>query len=809
MIFKQMLQRPVLGLLMLLIGLVLLLPGLQNFKLDASSEALVIQGDEAFKTYREVGNTFGNSDFLIATFTPKNNLFEPQTLSVIKNLESQLSDLEGISSVLSLLDAPIFFQPRVELSEIADNLKTLEDPVVDIQLAKEEILDNPIYSELIISPDGKTTALQIVLEENPEYRPLINKRYELLDKVQTPKVQDEIDEINLAISEINDLESIKQKQLIENVRSVLNKFRSEGTIFLGGASMIAVDMMSFIESDLRVFGIAVAIVFGLLLFTFFGKISYVFLPLSNAVIATIFTASFLGLAGWKISVVSSNFIALLLILTISLTVHVLVRFNDVRREMNSVDDAIAEACKQMLFPCFFAAFTTAVAFISLIFGEIKPVIEFGKMMAVGMIFAFLLTFTFLPMMMKILINRKANEPHWIQSVPVSLVKFSHYAKNRIFLVSIILMCGLVYGFSLLKVENRFIDYFSDDTEIYQGMYLLDKELGGTATLDIVIDAPKESIEDIGLDDDLFDDDLFEDDSSEASGYWWNSFTLKRLEGIHDYLDSTPEIGKVLSVASGIKMARLINNGKDLNDLELALLRSVLPEDLKESLLYSYINEDDSQVRISTRVYETSNTLNRNQLINNVSSDLQEKFGLAEDQFRITGLAVLYNNMLQSLFDSQIKSLGIVFGVILIMFLVIFRSIKVAVIGLIPNILTASSVLGLLGILSIPLDIMTITVAAISVGMAVDNTIHYLYRYKVEISNGVASSDAILKSHTTIGRAILYTALTISIGFLIFSFSNFSPTVLFGTFTSLAIFTSLVATLILLPLLLQSFKAFDS
>ena len=809
MIFKQMLQRPVLGLLMLLIGLVLLLPGLQNFKLDASSEALVIQGDEAFKTYREVGNTFGNSDFLIATFTPKNNLFEPQTISVIKNLESQLLDLEGISSVLSLLDAPIFFQPRVELSEIADNLKTLEDPVVDIQLAKEEILDNPIYSELIISPDGKTTALQIVLEENLEYRPLINKRYELLDKVQTPKVQDEIDKINLAISEINDLESIKQKQLIENVRSVLNKFRSEGTIFLGGASMIAVDMMSFIESDLRVFGIAVAIVFGLLLFTFFGKISYVFLPLSNAVIATIFTASFLGLAGWKISVVSSNFIALLLILTISLTVHVLVRFNDVRREMNSVDDAIAEACKQMLFPCFFAAFTTAVAFISLIFGEIKPVIEFGKMMAVGMIFAFLLTFTFLPMMMKILINRKANEPHWIQSVPVSLVKFSHYAKNRIFLVSIILMCGLVYGFSLLKVENRFIDYFSDDTEIYQGMYLLDKELGGTATLDIVIDAPKESIEDIGLDDDLFDDDLFEDDSSEASGYWWNSFTLKRLEGIHDYLDSTPEIGKVLSVASGIKMARLINNGKDLNDLELALLRSVLPEDLKESLLYSYINEDDSQVRISTRVYETSNTLNRNQLINNVSSDLQEKFGLAEDQFRITGLAVLYNNMLQSLFDSQIKSLGIVFGVILIMFLVIFRSIKVAVIGLIPNILTASSVLGLLGILSIPLDIMTITVAAISVGMAVDNTIHYLYRYKVEISNGVASSDAILKSHTTIGRAILYTALTISIGFLIFSFSNFSPTVLFGTFTSLAIFTSLVATLILLPLLLQSFKAFDS
>jgi predicted RND superfamily exporter protein len=375
------------------------------------------------------------------------------------------------------------------------------------------------------------------------------------------------------------------------------------------------------------------------------------------------------------------------------------------------------------------------------------------------------------------------------------------------------------------VENRFIDYFDKETEIYQGMYEIDSKLGGTATLDIIISEPIESdipekskMQNIATNvaviandfsfDDLFEDDLFEDMTSDASGYWWNTYSLKTLEDIHDYLDSIPEIGKVLSVASGIKLAREINDGEDLNDLELALLRSVLPEDIRETLLYAYINKDDSVVRISTRVNESSANLNRNELLEKINYDLQNEFNLKPDQYEITGLAVLYNNMLQSLFQSQIGSLLIVFAVISIMLLLIFKSLKVMVIGLIPNIFVASSVMGLLGLLKIPLDIMTITVAAISVGMAVDNTIHYIYRYKKELKKTDSVEKALENAHTTTGRAIFYTATTIAAGFCILSLSNFFPTVLFGLFTSLAMVLAFITSLTVLPNLLVKYKVFQ-
>ena len=413
--------------------------------------------------------------------------------------------------------------------------------------------------------------------------------------------------------------------------------------------------------------------------------------------------------------------------------------------------------------------------------------------------------------MKLLISSKqASSLNFIKKIPTKLAFITLKNGNQIALLFFLIAASMLYGISKLEVENRFIDYFSPETEIYQGMLLLDQELGGTATLEILIDQPAQELFDDSLfeDDDLFEDDLFEDDSSEASGYWWNASSLSKLESIHDYLDSIPEMGKVLSVASGIKLARLINDNNDLNDLELALLRSVLPEDIKETLLYSYINEDDSKVRISARVLESAKTLNRKELLEKIHFDLENKFQLEPDQFQVTGLAVLYNNMLQSLFSSQIKSLGLVFGAIGLMLLILFRSIKIMLIALTPNLITAGSVLGMLGILGIPLDMMTITVAAISVGMAVDNTIHYLYRYKTEVQiNRSPSDERILNSHNSVGRAVFYTATTIAAGFSVFALSNFTPTVLFGLVTAFALLVSFFASLTLLPFLLNFFKAF--
>ena len=791
--------------------------GISNFKLDASSDALVLEGDESLKTYRENEKEFGDSSFLIVTFKPEFELFSYQSLNQLSQIEESLSKLDGVDSVLSLLDAPIFFQPKVGLTEVADNLKDLTTEGIDLSKAKQEIINNPIYRDLIISKDGSTTAMQIVLRGNEEYDTLITNRYRILDTLKSKEpitiesktiLQNNLNDINKRISELNDNESNFNTSLVSEIRSILDLHRNNATLYLGGPAMITSDMMEYIKSDLVVFGVAVASVFAIMLFLFFGNIWFVILPISNAFLTTFVTAGFLGYMDWKISVVSSNFIALLLILTISLTVHVLVKINELQKDSADNDKSLIDAVDQMFMPCFFAALTTAVAFLSLLLGDLKPVIEFGKMMAFGISIAFFFTFSFLPSSLSLIKKDKSNDYLSLYKITNKILAISKKHSTYIYLTFSVVFCVLIFGTTKLVVENRFIDYFDKETEIHQGMLEIDQNLGGTATLDIIIKEPSFIVSDDLIEDEFFDDSLFDDENSRASGYWWNVYSLAELEEIHDYLDSLPEIGKVLSVASGIKLARLINDGEDLNDLELALLRSVLPEDIRETLLYSYINKDDSIVRISTRVNESAENLNRNELLEKINNDLITKFNLSEDRFEITGLAVLYNNMLQSLFQSQIGSLLIVFSVIAFMLLLIFKSFKIMVIGLIPNIFVASSVVGILGLLKIPLDIMTITVAAISVGMAVDNTIHYIYRYKKEMKITNSVEIALQNAHTTTGRAIFYTAATIATGFSILSLSNFFPTQLFGIFTALAMLIAFISSLSLLPNLLVKFKVFQ-
>ena len=810
-------KKPLIILTAVFVLILIASQGISNFKLDASSDALVMEGDESLKAFRENEKEFGDSSFLIVTYEPEFELFSINSLEKLAEIENSLSKIDGVESVLSLLDAPIFFQPKVGLTEVADNLKDLRTEGIDLNLAKKEIIDNPIYQDLIISKDGSTTAMQIVLKGNDEYDSLIDKRYEILDSLESnePKttqekilLQENLDLINARISQLNDNESEFNALLVAKIRSVLDLYRTDATLYLGGPAMITSDMMEYIKSDLVVFGIGVASVFAIMLYLFFGNIWFILLPISNAFLTTFVTAGFLGYMDWKISVVSSNFIALLLILTISLTVHVLVKVNELIKDYSDRRSALIESVNQMFLPCFFAALTTAVAFLSLLLGDLKPVIEFGKMMAFGISIAFIFTFSFLPSSLSLIKGINSQDYLSLHQVTNKILSMSKNNKQLIYLSFVVLFSVFIYGTTKLVVENRFIDYFDEETEIHQGMLEIDKNLGGTATLDIIIQEPLDLTSNEIIDDDFFDDNLFEDDNSDASGYWWNVYSLAELEAIHDYLDSLPEIGKVLSVASGIKLARLINDGKDLNDLELALLRSVLPEDIRETLLYSYINKDDSVVRISTRVNESAENLNRKELLEKINHDLITKFNLSEDRFEITGLAVLYNNMLQSLFQSQIGSLLVVFSVIAFMLLIIFKSFKIMLIGLIPNIFVASSVVGILGLLNIPLDIMTITVAAISVGMAVDNTIHYIYRYKKEMKLSHSIETALHNAHTTTGRAIFYTASTIATGFSILSLSNFFPTQLFGIFTALAMLIAFISSLSILPNLLVKFKVFQ-
>ncbi|MDP6917400.1 MAG: MMPL family transporter [SAR86 cluster bacterium] len=803
-------QKPI---VVLALGLILLLISafnIPNFKLEASSDSLVLENDEDLRYYREISNEYSTGDFLVVLFTPKEPLFSIESIKNVRNLSDRFEELDGVGDVLSYLDAPLLFSPKMSMSELADNLKTIEEEGVDLNLAKREFQDSPLYTELLVSKDGKTTALQLNLIESEEYDAAIQKRYQLRQKLVDggeENIEEQIIQVNSLISTLNNQEAKDRDKLIKEVRDILSDSSEFGSLYLGGTAMIASDMMSFVKSDLNYFGVGVFVIFILTLGIVFRRLRWVVLPLSCSAVVGLFVVGFLGLVDWRVTVVSSNFIALLLIISISLSIHIIVRYQEIagREQSLNQNELVSLTIQEMFRPCLYTALTTMVAFASLSISDIKPVIEFGKMMVMGILFAFIFTFTVLPSIMA-LINKLSSDSEKDFSKGLTLHLASYTSKNGkvvVVLSSLLLIVSLI-GITKLTVENRFIDYFKESTEIYQGMELLDLKLGGTAPLDIVLESPQDYVQEASDFDDDFEDDFGFDETS-SNGYWWNIINIKRLEAVHDYMDSLPEVGKVLSVASGIKVAEELKDGEPISELDLALVKNLLPEDIKETLLSSYISEDENQVRISSRVLETSKTLKRNDLLKEIENTLEDEFGFKKGEYRLTGLAVLYNNMLQSLFSSQIGTLGVVFVVIMIMFVVLFRSFYLAVIGMIPNLLAASVVLGTMGWMKVPLDIMTITVAAISVGMAVDNTIHYIHRFKLEFKKTSSYENSMKNSHNTIGRAMFYTSTTIIIGFLVLVTSNFNPTVYFGLFVSLAMFMALLGALTLLPQLLMILK----
>ena len=788
---------------------VISLLGLPKFQLDASSDTLLLDNDPDLKIYRENSRKYGSSDFLVIAFTPNKDIFTNETVFLLKNLVEDLKQVAGIKNVLSLFDVPLLKYSEQSISELAENVVTLSTENVNLDKAKYEFETNEVYRGLLISEDLRTIAFQMSLEPNRQYQKLISERYDLLDLENS--LDDETFKLNLEIldskiEEQKKINLINEGILIKEVRNIINLYRDKGEIFLGGGAMIAHDTIKMIQQDLLTFGVAVFFMFVLILSIIFRQFRWVVIPLVSACLSALFTTGLISWMGWKVTVVSANYIALLMIIGISLTVHLVVRYREITSRFDDLthSEALKRTLSQMFLPCLYTALTTMVAFASLIISDIRPIIDFGLLMVLSIFVAFIVSFVFFGTLASLMkknskdtkVDYSSGVTTWINSL---VVRF----KNIILLISLLVFVLALIGINRLSVENKFIDYFKPTTEIYQGLSLIDKKLGGTAPLDIIISAPKINTDITEEFDDEFDDFGLE---TEEFGYWFNSQNLSNLEKIHDYLERRPEIGKVLSVSSAVKLAE-IAKGDKLDDLELALLRKVLPEDINNELLSSYISDDDNQVRLSARVIESMDGLNRKNLIDEVKNDLIQNYKLSEDQFYLSGISVIYNNLLQSLFQSLIGSLTIVFSAIFIMFVILFRSFYMAVIAMIPNLLSAASVLGIIGWSGIPIDIMTVTVAAISIGIGVDNTIHYVHRFLKEYELQKNYDLAIKNSHATIGRAMFYTSLTIVLGFMILVTSNFNPSVFFGIFTSFSMIVAILAALMLLPVLIRHLKPF--
>lgn len=840
-------RHPKAVLLLIFVLMVVAAFGLPRFKLDASADSLTLEHDTDLSYFREVSKSYDSGDFLIVTFTPHQELFSDASLQLLRQMQDELAQVEGVAGVNSILNVPLLFSPKQSLREIAKAPRTLEAPDADRTLAKREFLESPIYREMILGPDGQTTALQLNIAVDRQYIDLVQKRDLLRAKRDreglTEQETAELTQITQEFLDYRTRSEARGHDRVEKVRAIVSRYQDHAEIFVGGVSMITADMISFIKKDLVIFGSAAAVFIILVL-------AFIFRSFWLVVIATVTcTATVLLMLGlvswldWRLTVISSNFVALLLIIAMTIVIHLLVRYREYAEENPGwTQRQLVQATVQfMLKPCLYTTLTTMVAFMSLVVSGIRPVIDFGWMMAIGLMIALVLAFLLLPASLTLIPREKIRGASGSisESKPLTLYCSTIVERHGTLVVLSSLMIAVlsVWGILQLQVENRFIDYFHEETEIHQGLSVIDEKLGGTTSLDIIINAraassftteaditptftdeddpfaeadhfdesdPFGRVEPVTEEDPFADADPLSEHGDETTSYWMTVAGLQQLETVHNYLETLPEVGKVQSLAILYKVGREING--TLNNFELAVMEKSLSTSVRQALVDPYLN-GAQETRITLRVKDSYPNLKRAELVERIREHFRQHLQLDVQHVKFTGLLVLYNNMLQSLFSSQIVTIGVVFLCIMVMFVILFRSVLIATVAILPNALAALSILGGMGLLGIPLDMMTITIAAITVGIGVDDTIHYIHRFKKEIAIDGDYVAAMHRSHGSIGRAMYYTSVIIIFGFSIMVLSQFIPTIYFGLLTGLAMFAALIGALFLLPKLILVFRPF--
>lgn len=790
-----------------------------SLKIDASPETLLLENDKDLAYSRLVSKRYRSPDFLVIAYSPNQDLLSTQTLTNIEVLSQELLELPLVSSVTSLLNVPLLQSPPRPVRELIDNIPTIEAGNVNLTLAQKELLNNPLYAKNVVSMDFKTTSIIINLKYDEQYYTLLDKRNTLRtrsheDNASTQDIQAYKKSEN-DFSHYRDSIREAQHQNIIDIRSIMKQHQNEAQMFLGGVNMIADDLITFVKNDLKTYGIIVLLLLIAVLWILFRRLRWVLLPVVTLFASITAGIGFLGLFGFEITVISSNYISLQLILTTSIIIHLIVRYRELASKFPSQkqESLVLHTVISMSKPTFFAVITTIAGFSSLVLSGILPVINLGWMMSAGLIISFIISYTLFPAVL-VLMQPSIEKAQKSTSFSFTslLANIVRHKAALIYISTLMVLIFSLYGTTQLRVENSFISYFKSDTEIYKGMEVIDRQLGGTTPLDITIDFPQ--IQEVLIDSEDEEEDAFFDEFEEEfeeekneNQYWFTSDKMQRIQAVHDYLKSVPELGKIISFGTMLEVGRTLNEGKDLDNFELALLYTELPEEFSKLIVKPYLSLENNQARFYARIVDSDPTLRRDDLLKKVRRELSEKVGVPAENIHLSGIMVLYNNMLQSLFDSQILTLGTMVALLLLMFSFLFSSLKTGLVAMVANLVPISVVFGLMGWLNIPLDMMTITIASISIGIAVDDTIHYLYRFKKEFASCKNYDLALSRSHESIGYAMSYTSAAIAIGFFVLVLSPFIPTIYFGLLTVVAMIMALVADLLLLPRLILIFKVF--
>ncbi|MBI3297997.1 MAG: MMPL family transporter [Elusimicrobia bacterium] len=794
----------------------------RDFRLDASGDQLVLEHDDDVRYYRTLTDRFGSGEFVVVTYTPPEDLFSDASLVRLKRLREALRALPRVESVVTILDAPLLKNPAGTLKELKDNIKTLESPSANRGLAIIEFRDSPIYQDNLVSADLKSTAIQVNFHPDAALNELTSRRYALRELRRqgklTPQQDAQLSAVERDHRRLTDEQRSWRRDDIAAIRRVITGFSVESRIHLGGVPMIVDDIISMIRKDVAVFGVGMIVYLVCLLSLIFRSVRYAALPLLTSVLSVVVMVGILGFWHWDVTIVSSNFISLQLVFTIEIGVHFMMRYRELLRENPdwSNEVLVAAAVRGTFEPMFYAILTTIAGFASLVFCDIVPIVSFGWMMTMGLCITLAMAYVLIPSLLLLLGKPKAvpqdAELEFGHGVALFFARVADRRPGLVYGVSAAFTVLTVVGCMRLEVENSFISYFKKSTDIYQGMAFIDQHLGGTTPLDVVLNfgspAPKKAAEEPPPADDEFSEfGEFDPSNEDPAKYWFTSHKLELIEKVHDYLDGLEATGKVMSLATAWKVAKGLNNDKPMDDFGTALLFKSMPGRSKEVLIDPYVSVAQGQARITTRIKDSMGHLRRDALLKEIRADLTGKLGLKEGEFRISGLMVLYNNLLQSLYSSQIKTIGFSTLSLFPMFLLFFQSLRISLLVIIPNFIASMVVLGVMGLWGIPLDVMTITIVAIVVGIAVDNTMHYLHRFEEEFPKDRDYRKTMFRCHASVGHAMQYATLTNATGFCILALSNFIPTILFGALTAFALAMALLMAMTLLPLLIIHLKPY--
>ncbi len=814
---RVVLRHPWLALALLGFVMAALLPGLRNFKLDASTDALLLESDQDLRAFRQIAMRYKTRDFLFIAVVPKGDLFTPASLGMISDLRDELTQVPAVKDIITVLDVPLLSTATGPMADLSLNFETLRSHTVKIAAARKELTESPLYRDLVASADGKVGAMQIFLKDHPS----LPRLSDLLDELLYQRIhgglsdaqEQELARLRPDYEQAKEEYEISTRAAIAQIRAILDKHRDAATLYLGGMPMIIDDMMTFIQSDMATFGGAVLLFLVVMMGIIFREVRWVALPLASCLYTSAAMFGLLGLVGWKVTIISTNFVSLMLILTMSMNIHLVVRYRELLRDHPDLDqhELVRRTVAQMARPSLYTVLTNIIGFGSFVLCDIKPVIDFGWMMSIGLLVAFASTFTLFPALL-VMTRRKALTRPEAQGYAFTeaLARLTERHGKAIIVVSLLIAVLAVLGMRKLDVENSFVSYFHKDTEIHQGLELIDQKLGGTTPLDVILKFPPEASEAANSDGGsgslsaMFDQVTT---AEQAPSSWFSDAKIARLKAVHAYLEQQPEIGKVLSLASTLRVAEAMNDGKPLGPEGIEAIYRQMPDAAKVNLVSPFVSVYDNEMRISARVIDTQPGLKRKDLLKRIDTDLRERLQLKPDEYQISGLLVLYNNVLQSLYKSQILTFGSAMAVIMVPLVIMFRSLLVAVIGILPNLLGAVTILGFMGWMKIPLDIMTITIASITIGIAVEDCIHYLYSYKVEYARLRDPLATMHYCHNNVAKAGFYTTVTVVVGFSIMMLSNFIPTILFGLLTAVAMSVALLAALTLMPQLILWWRPF--